>query len=71
MQDTQEMWVRSLSREDPQRRAWEPIPVILFRKSHEQSSLVVFSPGSFKQLDIAEQTHIMLSVEIQFVSDLR
>ena len=29
-----EMWVRSLDWEDPWGRAWQPIPVLLPRKSH-------------------------------------
>ena len=35
-----ETWVRSLGREVPWRRKWQPTPVLLPRKSHGQRSLV-------------------------------
>jgi len=40
----QEAWVRSLGREDPWRRKWQPTPVSLSGKSHGQRSLVDCSP---------------------------
>ena len=43
MQETQETWFRSLGREDPWRRKWQPTPVFLPGKSHGQRSLVGYS----------------------------
>jgi len=40
----QEIQVRSLGREDPLRRKWQPTSVILPGKFHEQRSLVGYSP---------------------------
>ena len=39
-----ETWVRSLGREDPWRRKWQPIMVSLPGESHGQRSLVGYSP---------------------------
>ena len=39
-----ENWVRSLGREVPWRRKWQPTPVLLPRNSHGQKSLVGCSP---------------------------
>ena len=42
MQETQEMWVRSLGQEDPRRiwrGAWQPTPVFLPGESHGQRNL--------------------------------
>ena len=38
MQETQEMWVRSLGHNIPWRRAWQPTPVFLWGKSHGQEN---------------------------------
>ena len=35
-----ETWVRSLGREVPWKRKWQPTPVLLPRKSHKRRSLV-------------------------------
>ena len=51
------MWVQSLGREDPWRRAWQPTPVFLPRESHGQRSLVGYSPVGHKGLDMTESTH--------------
>ena len=56
MQETYEMWVRSLGQEDPWRRAWQPTPVFLPGESHGQRSLVGYSPYSCKELDMTEVT---------------
>ena len=41
------------------RREWQPTPVFLPGKSHEQRTLVGYSPWGCKELDITEQlTHI-------------
>ena len=44
-------WVRKI----PWRRKWQPIPVILPGKSHEQRTLVGYSPWSCKESDTTEQ----------------
>ena len=44
MQEPQEIRVRSLGREDPWRRAWQPTLVFLPGESHGQRSLVGYSP---------------------------
>ena len=45
-------WVRKI----PWRRAWQPTPVFLPRKSSEQRSLVGYSPWGHKQSDTTETT---------------
>ena len=40
------------------RRQWHPTPVLLPGKSHEQKSLVGYSPWGCKESDTAEQTHM-------------
>ena len=41
---------------NPWRRAWQPTPVFLSRKSHEQKSLVGYSPWHREELDTTEAT---------------
>ena len=41
----------------PWRRKWQPTPVFLPRESHEQRSLVDYSPWSSKELDMTELTY--------------
>ena len=55
MQETQ---VRSLGREDPLEEEIEPTPVFLPGKSHEQRSLVGYSPRCHKELDMTKHAHI-------------
>ena len=43
------MWVRSLDREHPWRRKWQPTPVFLPGKSHEPRSLAGDSHGVTKR----------------------
>ena len=50
MQETWEMQVWSLGREDPRRRKWRPTPVFLPRESHGQTSLAGYSPRGHKRL---------------------
>ena len=50
-----ETWVLSLGLEDPWRRKWQPTPVFLHRKSHEQRSLEGYSPWGRRELDTTEQ----------------
>ena len=47
--------VQSLVLEDPWRRKWQPTPVFLHRKSHEQRSLEGYSPWGRRELDTTEQ----------------
>ena len=49
-----ETWVRSLGREDPWKRKWQSIPVLLPGKSHGQRSLVGYSPWGRKESDTTE-----------------
>ena len=39
------------------RRAWQPTPVFLPGKFHEQGSLVGYSPWGLKELDATEHAH--------------
>ena len=45
-------WVRKI----PWRRAWQPTLVLLPGESHGQRSLVGYSPGGLKELDMTEAT---------------
>ena len=54
MQQMQETQVRSLGREDPWRRKWQPTPAFLLGKSHGQRSLVGYSPWGHKVSDTTE-----------------
>ena len=40
----------------PWRRAWQPTPVLLPGESHEQRSLVIYSPWGRKEPDMTEVT---------------
>ena len=51
MQETQ---VQSLVGKIPWRREWQPTPVFLSGKSHEQRSLVDYSPWDHKEPDMTE-----------------
>ena len=52
-----ETWVRSLGREDPLEKEWQPIPVLLPGKFHGWRSLVGYSPWDRKESDMTEQLH--------------
>ena len=55
MQETQvDPWDRKI----PWRRAWQPTPVFLPEKSHEQRNLVGYSQWGHKESDMAEHTGI-------------
>ena len=58
MQETQEIWVRSLGQKDPLWRKWQPTPVLLPGESHGQRSLAGYSPRDSKELDITKQLSI-------------
>ena len=47
---------RSLSREDPCRRTWQPTPVFLPGESHGQRSLVGNSSWGLKESDMTDAT---------------
>ena len=47
-----ESWVRKI----PWSRAWQPTPVFLPGKSHEQRTLVDHSPRGSKESDLTEVT---------------
>ena len=51
MQETQ---VRSLGGEDPLEEAWQPTTVFLPGKSHDQGSLVGYSPSGHKESEMTE-----------------
>ena len=44
----------------PWRRKWQPTPVFLPGKSHEERSLVGYSPWGHKELDMTEHAHTHL-----------
>ena len=52
-------WV---SRDLCQRRQWHPTPVLLPGKSHEQRSLVGFSPWGHEKSDTTERLHFHFSL---------
>ena len=62
MQETQQTWVRSLAREDPWRRAWQPTPVFLPGESQGQRSLAGCSPWGCRESDTAERLHLRFSL---------
>ena len=63
VQETQEMWVQSLGREDPWKRKWQPTPVFLPADFHGQKSLAGYSPCGHKESDTTERlrTHAHLN----------
>ena len=63
----QEMWVRSLGREDPLEMEMESTPVLLPGKAHGQRSLVGYSPWGHKELDMTERLHFSYSVGCPFL----
>ena len=50
------MQIRFLGGKIPWRRAWQPTPVLLPKKSHGQRSLEGYSPKGHKELDMEQQT---------------
>jgi len=56
VEDMQELWVRSLGREVPWRRAWQPTSVFLPGESHGQRSLAGYSSKGRKELHTTEVT---------------
>ena len=62
MQKTQEIWVWFLVSIIPWRRKWQPTPVFLPEKSHEQSSLTGYSPKDCKESAMTELLSIAHSL---------
>ena len=58
-----ETWVQSLGQEDTLEKEWQPTPVLLPGKSHEQRSLVGYSPQGCKESDMIELFHFSLVVK--------
>ena len=54
MQETLEMQIRSLSQEDPLEEGMATLSVLLPGESHEQRSLVGYSPWVHKESDRTE-----------------
>ena len=54
MPETMETWVRSLSRECPLEKGWQPTPVFLPGESPGQRNLAGYSPWGHKELDTTE-----------------
>ena len=52
--DGKETWVQCLSGKDPLEKGMQPTPVLLPGESHEQRSLVGYSPWGRKELDVTE-----------------
>ena len=55
MQETQEMQVRSLGREDPWKKKWQPTPVFLSKKFYGQRGLAGYSPWGCRESDMTKQ----------------
>ena len=53
VQETQETRVQCLDQEDPW--SWQPTPVFLSGKSHEQRGLAAYSPWDHKESDTTER----------------
>ena len=56
-------WVRRIT----WKRKWQPIPVFLHGKSHEQGWLVGYNPWDHKELDTTEQLNNNKSLILDFV----
>ena len=69
VQETEEMWVRSLGWGDPLEKMRQPTPVFLPGESHEQRRLAGKKPLGFKELDMTEASqHRTLQTSLQFLS---
>ena len=56
MQETQEMWVRFLGREDPLEEGMATHSNILAEESHAQRNQAGYSPLGRKESDMTEET---------------
>ena len=69
MQETQEMWVRSLGWEDPWKRKWQSTPEFLPGKSHEQRRLAGYGPwGRRVGHDLATKPQPTTDIPVLFQS---
>ena len=59
-------WVRKI----PWSRKWQPTPLFLLAKFHEQRSLVGYSPWGHKESDTAEHTHTHTHIQPLEVSSV-
>ena len=66
----QETWVRSLGREDPWRREWQPTSVLLPSEFQGQRSLVGYSPAGCKESDMTEQLTLLPYLYLSRVSNI-
>ena len=55
----QEAGVRSLGREDPLEKKWQPTPVFLPGESHGQRSQVGYRPWGRRESDMTERLHFL------------
>ena len=55
MQKTQEMCLWSLGQENALEKEMEPLPVFLLGKSHEQRSLIDWSPRGSRESDTTDR----------------
>ena len=70
VQETQEMRIGSLGREDsPGGGKWQPPPTLLLEKPHGQNSLVGCNPKGCKESDTPERLSTAQSVFVPFSSD--
>ena len=58
VQETQEIQVLSLGQEDPMEEGTAAHFNILTGNTHGQRSLMGYSPENWKELDMAEHTHV-------------
>ena len=59
VQEPQEMWVQSLSPEEPLEKGMQPTPVFLPGESHRQGTLAGYSPWGSKESEVTEQAHTL------------
>ena len=60
-------WIQSLGGEDPQRRKWQPTPVLLPGKSHGEKSLAGYSSWGCKELDTTEHVLLQLQKDLKII----
>ena len=58
-------------RKIPRRRAWHPTPVFLPGESHEQRSLVGYSPWGCKESRMTKNTHTHTHTHTVFIVESR
>ena len=61
----QEIWVQSLSQEDPWRKEWQPTPLFLPGKFHGQRSLAGSSPQGHKKSNTIDQLTLLVSLDLR------